>query len=514
MNLANVIRFWSTWNPDGEAIVIDAEAVSWAALHESTSRLANGLRARGVGPRDRVGILSGNRLEYLELAIAGYKLGSILVPLNVRLTPHELAYILDDAGCSVVVADGELAELGAAAIERAATDIVAVGLEPGFGVPLDELRSADPSDPDADVGADDLVYILYTSGTTGAPKGAMMSHANVLAMSYNRIMADDLTSASRVYLPFPLSFTGGLVSMWAPTYVGGATLVLDPAVDPTRALQVMQDQAITNFSAVPVIWEMIVQHPNFADYDLSALTVIGSGGAAVPEALLLRLQDAGLPMSQGYGLTEGAGMNSWLRAEDATRKLGSCGRPMMHTRMRTVDPENESELVDVAVGDVGELIIKGPEIMVGYWNNPEATAATLVDGWLRTGDLARIDDEGYVFIVDRSKDMLISGGLNVYPAEIEAVLAGIEGIAESAVIGVPDERWGETPLALIGLLPDAGLDASAVADVCREQLADYKRPRFIVFRDEPLPRGMSGKVLKRELRDEYEDPASRGPAVH
>ncbi|MEM7288285.1 MAG: AMP-binding protein [Actinomycetota bacterium] len=514
MNLGNAIRFWSTWNPDGEAVVIDGNAVTWSSLHQSTSRLANGLRARGVGHGDRVGILSGNRLEYLELAIAGYKLGSILVPLNVRLTPHELAYILDDAGCSVVVADGDLAQLGREAIDRADADIDAMGFEPGFGVHFDELRNTDSVDPDIDVGADDLVYILYTSGTTGAPKGAMMTHANVLAMSYNRIMADDMTSASRVYLPFPLSFTGGLVSMWAPTYVGGATLVLDPMVDPTRALQVMEDQAITNFSAVPVIWEMIVQHPNFAEHDLSALTVIGSGGAAVPEALLLRLQDAGLPMSQGYGLTEGAGMNSWLRAEDATRKLGSCGRPMMHTRMRTVDPENEAELLDVAVGEVGELVIKGPEIMVGYWNNAEATARTLVDGWLRTGDLARIDDEGYVFIVDRSKDMLISGGLNVYPAEIEAVLAGIDGIAESAVIGVPDDTWGETPLALIGLVPGAEVDVSTVAAVCREHLADYKRPRFVVFRDEPLPRGMSGKVLKRELRTEYEDPASRGRAVN
>ena len=307
MNLGNVIRFWSTWNPDGEAVVIDGEAVTWAALHQSTSRLANGLRARGVGPGDRVGVLSGNRLEYLELAIAGYKLGSVLVPLNVRLTAPELAFILDDAGCSVVVAAGDLADLGSAAIDRADTVIDPIGLDPGFGTHVDDVRHADPTDPAADVDADDLVYILYTSGTTGAPKGAMMSHANVLAMSYNRILADDLTSSSRVYLPFPLSFTGGLVSMWAPTYVGGATLVLDPAVDPTRALQVMQDQAITNFSAVPVIWEMIVQHPQFADYDLSALTVIGSGGAAVPEALLLRLQEAGLPMSQGYGSPKAPG---------------------------------------------------------------------------------------------------------------------------------------------------------------------------------------------------------------
>ena len=232
----------------------------------------------------------------------------------------------------------------------------------------------------------------------------------------------------------------------------------------------------------------------------------------MPESLLIGLQAAGLPMSQGYGLTEATGMNTWLRAADATRKLGSCGKPMMHTRVRTVDPD-AAELVDVPPGAVGELIIKGPDVMLGYWENPEATAAALVDGWLRTGDLARIDDEGYVYIVDRSKDMLISGGLNVYPAEVEAVLTALPGVAECAVIGVPDDRWGETPVALIGPAPGAALDPAEVLAYCREHLADYKLPRYVVLREQPLPRGMSGKVLKRQLRDDYADPASLGPPL-
>jgi fatty-acyl-CoA synthase len=509
MNLGNVVRFWSRWNPDGDAVVFGDDTVTWAELDDRTSRIANGLADRGVGFGDRVGILSGNCLEYLELAIAGYKLGSLLVPLNVRLTPPELRYIIDHAGCRSVVADADLAALGAAALDAGGGDIDRIGLAPGFGVTFDELRSDDATDPGAVVPADHVAYICYTSGTTGTPKGAMLSHGNVLAMSYNRIMADDLTSASRVYLPFPLSFTGGLVSMWAPAYVGGATFILDPAVDALRTLQVIESERITNYSAVPVIWEMLISHPDFADYDLSSLQVIGSGGAAVPQALLQRLQAAGLPMSQGYGLTEGAGMNCWLNAKDAERKLGSCGRPMMHTRVRTIDPELD-ELIDVPAGEVGELVLAGPEIMLGYWNDPEATATTLVDGWLRTGDLARIDDEGYVYIVDRSKDMLISGGLNVYPAEIEAVLAGIDGVVECAVIGVPDERWGETPVALIGAAPGATLDPSAILEICAERLADYKLPRYLVLRDEPLPRGMSGKVLKRELRDAYADPSTLG----
>jgi fatty-acyl-CoA synthase len=191
------------------------------------------------------------------------------------------------------------------------------------------------------------------------------------------------------------------------------------------------------------------------------------------------------------------------------RKLGSCGKPLMHTRMRTVDPERTDTLVDVPAGEVGELIIRGPEVMAGYWNAPDATAASLVDGWLRTGDLARIDDEGYVYIVDRFKDMLISGGLNVYPAEIEIVLAGIPGMAECAVIGVPDEKWGETPVALVHPLPGATLDRETVLAHCRGRLADYKLPRHVVVLDEPLPRGMSGKVLKRELRERFRGLAQR-----
>lgn len=486
MNLGNVARFWARWNPDGDAVIFGDTTVTWGQLLERTSRIADGLASRGIRRGDRVGILSGNCLEYLELAIAGYQLGSILVPLNVRLTPHELAYIIDHAGCRAVVADPDLAPLAAQALDHLEGDgarsqaepVVRIGMGGGFGVDFDELRAGPAEDPGAEVGADDVAYICYTSGTTGTPKGAMLSHGNVLAMSHNRILADDLTSSSRVYLPFPLSFTGGLVSMWAPAYVGGATFVLDPAVDPKRTLEVIETRRITNYSAVPVIWEQLISHPDFGDHDLSSLTVIGSGGAAVPESLLQRLQDAGLPMSQGYGLTEGAGMNCWLNAKDARRKIGSCGRPMMHTRVRTVDPDAPG-LVDVADGEVGELILSGPEIMLGYWNDPDATAQTLVDGWLRTGDLARLDEEGFVFIVDRSKDMLISGGLNVYPAEIEAVLAGLDGVAECAVIGVPDERWGETPAALIGPMPDAGIDPVSILAACAERLADYKLPRYV-----------------------------------
>ena len=510
MNLANVARFWSNWQPDHECIVFEGQRISWREFDNRCNQLASGLAALGVAKGDRVGILSGNCVEYLELAAAGYKLGSVLVPLNVRLTPAELRYIIDDAGCSMVAADGEHSAGATAALETS-PNIERLGFGSGFGTSIADVRRTNGADPAVPIDAQDLAYICYTSGTTGRPKGAMLSHGNVLAMANHRILAEDFTTGTRTYLPFPLSFTGGLVSAWAPTYVAGATLILDAAVDPARALQLMASERVTVLAAVPVIWQTLLQHPDFANTDLSALVGAASGGAAVPLPLLEQLQSAGVPMSQGYGLTEGAGMNLWLNARDAHRKVGSCGKPMMQTRARIIDPEAD-KLVDAPAGEVGELALNGPEIMLGYWNNPEATASTIVDGWLRTGDLARADDEGYYYIVDRAKDMLISGGLNVYPAEIESVLSDIDGVGECAVIGVPHEKWGETPAAIICPNADTELSEATIADFCQERLADYKRPRYIILRHEPLPRGMSGKVLKRELRDEYNALAGNPPS--
>ena len=499
MNLANCVRFWARWDPDGVHIRFDGQDLTWSELDERTNRLANGLAARGVGHGDRVAILSNNTPAYLELVPAVHKLGAILVPLNVRLAAAELRYLVEHSGAKVVVVEPAL---------RPQLDEAVAGLDPArqqavelieLGASFDALFEADATDPATPVAADDVAFLCYTSGTTGLPKGAMLGHGNIWSMAIMRILALDLRKDDRVYLPVPLAFTGGIISMYEPTYVSGATLILDRAMDPRRAMEVIQDERITVFAAVPVVWEMMVQHPEFASFDLSSLRVAGSGGAPVPQALLTALQDAGIPMSQGYGLTEGSGMNTWLPPADAQTKLGSAGLPMMHTAVRVV----ADDLGDVTPGEVGELVVKGPDVMLGYWNDPDATASTIVDGWLRTGDLARVDDEGYVFIVDRAKDMLISGGLNVYPAEVERVIAGLPGVAEVAVIGVADDRWGEVPAALVTPVPGADARRGRDLQACAAVLADYKRPKYVVVRDSPLPRGMSGKVLKRDLRDDY-----------
>jgi fatty-acyl-CoA synthase len=308
-------------------------------------------------------------------------------------------------------------------------------------------------------------------------------------------------------MPFPLAFTGGLalgfVTLWS-----GATMVLEPAFDPTRALHLIQHERITVFMAVPTLFQVMAQHPSFASTDISSIRCASSGGATVPVSLMRIYLDRGIAMTQTYSLTEVSASGITLPYHQALERVGSCGVPAMHSEARIVDADGN----EVPPGTVGEIAIKGPEVMIGYWRNPEATAATLRDGWCHTGDLGTMDTDGYFYVVDRAKDMLISGGLNVYPAEIERQLSGVPGIVEVAVIGVPDERWGETP-AVVAVTDGTPIDGSTVLDRCAGVLADFKLPRYLVVRDEPLPRNMSGKVLKAELRAEYADIADHAEPI-
>jgi fatty-acyl-CoA synthase len=359
---------------------------------------------------------------------------------------------------------------------------------------------------DVVVRADDPAFLCYTSGTTGDPKGAILTHGSWNVASQGWAQAIQLTTADRVALPFPLAFTGGL-AVWLFTYWAGARLVLEPAVDNDRLFDLFEQERVTALLSVPVILQQLADHPRFPSADLSSWRVACSGGAPVPLSLLRTIQARGIPMLQGFSLTEVSAAATMLPAADAFRKVGSAGLPTVHGRI-AVEADDGTRCPS---GQVGEILVKGPQVMSGYWNNPVASAATLVEGWLHTGDLGYLDDEGYLYVVDRKKDMLISGGLNVYPAEIERVLAGLQGIVEVAVIGVPDERWGEVP-AVVAVTAGSELGADTVLAACRAGLADFKLPRYLVVRDEPLPRNMSGKVLKRELKVEYADlPARSAP---
>jgi fatty-acyl-CoA synthase len=285
-----------------------------------------------------------------------------------------------------------------------------------------------------------------------------------------------------------------LFTAWA-----GARLVLEPAFDPDRALALFEQERVTALFAVPQIYQSLIQHPAWPAADLGSWRIASSGGAPVPESLLRTIQARGVPMLQGYSLTEASAAATVLPAREALTRIGSAGLPVVHSDAAVLREDGSP----CAPEEVGEIVVRGPQVMTGYWNNPAATAETLRDGWLHTGDLGTLDADGYLKVVDRAKDMLISGGLNVYPAEIERLLTGLPGVAELTVIGVPHERWGETPMLVACLQEGAALSADAVLSACRGRLADYKHPRFLLLRNAPLPRSMSGKVLKRQLRGEY-----------
>lgn len=492
LNLGDYCRHWARWRPDAIAVWFDERAITWRELDERTDRLAAGLTARGVEQGDRVAVLMGNRPEWIELTVALLKLGAMTVPLNTRYSPTEVAYVIADADCRLVVTEESMVDGLAVARERLPE--LAVHLAEG----LDEL-CVDAAPPTVTTASDDAAYLCYTSGTTGDPKGAVLTHGSFDAISRSWAQCLPISFDDVFYLPFPLAFTGGLaVFVWS--LVAGCCVVLDRAFEPARAIDVMERRGVTALMAVPVILRQLVDHPSLREADLSAWRTACSGGSPVPPSLLADVQALGVPMLQMFGLTESSAMATLLPPHDASRKLGSAGLPVPHTRVAILGPDNER----CAPGEVGEIVIHGPQVMQGYWRNEVATAETLRGGGLHTGDLGYLDDEGYLYVVDRAKDMLITGGLNVYPAELERVLAGMPGITELAVIGVPHDRWGEAP-AVIACTAGTPVDAAAVLDACRGTLGSYKLPRFVVARADPLPRNMSGKVLKRELRTEYAD---------
>lgn len=481
------LRGWSRLRPADTALRFDDLALTWSDLEQRADAVAAALAELGVGRGDRVGCLLSNCPEFLDTVHAAALLGAIFVPLNVRLAPPELRFVAGDAGLAALVSESPFDEV-----------IHAAGLEVSR---LDRERwpSTGAAPSPSPTRWDDDAFLCYTSGTTGRPKGAVLTHANLLWTSIDTIHAHDLGATDIMYAPLPLCFTGGLVNVAMTMVHCGGTLVLETGFDPGRALAAIEEQQVTAFFAVPLLFDAMRQHPRWPTADLSSLRVAKAGGAPVAPALLEAYQERGIVLTQGYGLTEGGGSNLSLPERDAHRKLGSAGLPTFYGDVKIADEQGS----EVGVGDVGEVCVTGPHIMRGYWQNDAATREAFQDGWLRTGDLGVRDDEGYVTIVDRKKDMIISGGLNVYPAEVEAALQGLEGLAEAAVIGVPSERWGEEVLAI--LVPTAGaeIDEEAVRARLRAQLADYKRPKRLVVRTEPLPRTVSGKVRKPDLREHY-----------
>jgi fatty-acyl-CoA synthase len=470
--------------PDRVAIDFGGAETTYSELDVLSERLAAGLLERGLRPGDRLATLTAGSAEHVAVFFACAKAGLALQPLAWRLSPVELRYQLDDAEPALLLVSAEHEELAAATGASTPVELLA-----------DPRLEADGPVVGA-VGDDDPLLLVYTSGTTGKPKGAVLTHANCFwtNLSFDRVAglaADDV--ALQV---LPQFHVGGwnvqpLLAWWK-----GAKVVLEAGFDPARALALIESKRVTTMMGVPATYLFMSQDPGFADADLSSLRLAVVGGAPMPESLLETWRDRGVEIVQGYGLTEAAPNVLCLPPEDAMRKLGYAGRPYPHVDVALRDPETGA-LLEGAVE--GELVVRGPNVFAGYWRNPEATAAAFADGWLLTGDIAERDEEGTYRIVGRLKDMVITGGENVYPAEIEDVLHAHPAVAEGAVIGVPDERWGEVCLAFVVLRPGATAAEEELLDHCRQSLARYKVPKGVRY-VEALPRSGMDKVLKDELR--------------
>jgi len=498
MNLNDFVAYWARWRPDHPALIFEEGAQSWGALQRTVEALALGLAAQGVRQGDRVGLLMGNRPELAQLTLAVLRLGAIVVPLNFRLTTHELRPLLEDCGCRLVVSEGKYLPL----LESHAADLALriFATEGTDCQPFARLLIETGCVPHVEVAADDGAFICYTSGTTGRQKGALLTHRSVIHPGQAKVLAEGLSWRDRILVAVPLVYTGAMISCFMQLAVyAGATMVLDADFNPDRYLATIERQRISALTTVPVIWERLLNSPEFATRDLSSLISAAAGGAPVRPDLLAAYRARGVALIQVYGLTEASGLVTTLRPEDAAGHPGCAGRAIMGTQIRIADAAGRS----VPTGEVAEVLIRGPHVMREYWNRPEDTAANIRDGWLRSGDLGLMDEEGYLKIVDRAKDMIISGGMNVYPAEIEPPLAAIDGVVELAVIGVPDAQWGEVPLIILHTQRDARTVIADIEAVGRKVLAGYKRPRHVVITAEPLPRTFSGKLAKAELRRRY-----------
>ena len=517
---ADILGERARLTPDATALVVvdPPLRLTYRELDQRARSCAQAWQSLGFGHGDRVAILAHNRVEYLEAFFAAGKTGIILVPLGTRLTAAELAPILADSGARALLYGQEHAEI-AAALRATATAIESwIAFDsapipkghPGEGrgpVPspnplLSYATLIEATDPDSFTPIrcqpEDLYCLLYTSGTTGKPKGVMIPHRQIAWNGYNTACGWQLRPDDVSPIFTPLYHAGGLLAFLGPIFTIGGTIVLHRGFDPAEIFRTIEKERCTVVLGVPTIWKLLADAPEFGAAELSSLRCLMSGGAPLPTWLAEIWQRRGMIFKQGFGMTE-VGVNCFAMTEDdSRRKLGSIGKPMMFTEVALV-----GELGPVAVGEVGEMYFRGPHVSLGYWKNPEATAAAFTEGgYFRSGDLARRDEEGFFYIAGRAKDMIITGGVNVYPAEIEAILLEHPGVRDAALVGVEDPRWGEAGIAFVVPVGPGSAEPEALLEYLGGRLARFKLPREIVHLEE-LPRTAYGKVVKGDLRKRY-----------
>jgi acyl-CoA synthetase (AMP-forming)/AMP-acid ligase II len=495
--------------PDGEFATHGARTVTYAEAQALANRTANALRARGLAPGDRLALLAKNSIEHAVWYYACSKAGVVPVPLNYRLAPPEWSYIVRDSGAVGIFAQDALAEALAPVRDELAgvKQWIALGADVPGWERYDALVAGQPETPPAHRGQpDDDLYQMYTSGTTGRPKGAVLTHRAVLAQLHQATLGFGGRPGERTLIVAPLYHAAAGVTTFVAVQSGGALYIQEDFV-PAEVVRALSEERIAVALLVPAMIQFcLVAVPDVAERRYDALRLVAYGASPIAEQTLARAMEVfGCDFLQAYGMTETTAAATYLMPADHRRALAgepklllSAGRPVLGTEIRIVDAERRP----LPVGAIGEIAIRGPQVMRGYWNLPEATAEALREGWMHTGDAGVLDEEGFLYVQDRTKDMIVSGGENVYPREVEDVLYRHPAVAEAAVIGVPDAKWGEAVKAVVVLKGGEAADAEELISFCDGQLAGYKRPRSVDFL-EALPRNPSGKVLKRELREKY-----------
>jgi fatty-acyl-CoA synthase len=482
-------------NPGSVALATDDEEVTYAQLATLVEHTAQRLRDLGVSPGARVAYLGPNSIDTFVCFFATARIGGIFVSLNTRLAAPEIGYLLADSGSQVLVHGPECADLATAA------DPASRGVH--HVVPTAELRpstipvGAVPSVADHDlVDLDDPALILYTSGTTGRPKGAVLTHGNITWNTVNQLAHIDVLGSDVALCAAPLFHVTGLGQVSMPTLIKGGTLVVVPKFDAGGFLALIASRRATSFAAVPTMLQMLCEHPDWEAADLSSLRLVVYGGSPIAEKVAQAWLSRGVTLQQGYGMTEAAPGVFMALPEGAVSRPVSAGVPHFFT-----DVELEtSESARLSGAGQGELLVRGPHVFSGYWNLPEETAEVLSEGWYRSGDVVRIDDDGWAYVVDRVKDLIISGGENIYPAEVESVITQLDEVSDAAVVAVPDDTWGEVGCAFVVTRPGSDLDEVALRDHLVLRLARYKIPRYLELCDD-LPRNATGKVVRTALRD-------------
>ncbi len=503
MNVGDWVSRRSNVHPEKEAIVFGELRLTYRDFNDRINRLTHALGKMGFRKGDRLALYSLNSNAFLETVFACARLGVILVPINFRLAPLEIQFLLKDSGARSLLSDTNLFSVIEEVVGNVdLKDLIIVGEPvPSGARPYEELLEGEPSsDPCLDDPAEgeDPFSLMYTSGTTGKPKGAILTHNNLFWNAVNSMHGFQLDSLTRFLISVPLFHAGGLNGGAIPTLYAGGTIVLEALFHPETTLDQIQKEKITFLGGVPLMFQMMLDLPAFDTLDMGSVKTVMAGAMPVPVPLIKAFQKKGISFQQSYGLTEATSSVCYLRHEDALRKTGSAGKPFLHVDLRIVKEDG----TEIEPGETGEILVRGGNVMKGYWNSPEETAAALQQGWLRTGDMATLDEEGFLFIKDRKKDLIISGGENIYPAEVESLLMEHPQVAEAGVIGVPDSKWGETVRAVI--VPRQG-EAPTLEDIlgfCEGRLARYKHPKSVVLAGE-LPKNALGKILHKALRDQY-----------